>query len=149
MEKLGTWSIEDLPPGKTLLLNTIVLKEKRGPTGDIESYRVHIVAGGHKQVEGLNYMETFSAAVKMPSVCVVLGNAAHEDWEIHHVDIKSAYLNAPLKERIYMKLLIGVLKPGQEGKVCHPLKGLYGFKQAGRGWYQELTKVFITKLGFK
>jgi len=45
----------------------------------------------------------------MPSVRVVLGNAASQDWEIHQVDIKSAYLNAPLKETIYMKPPRGVL----------------------------------------
>jgi hypothetical protein len=43
----------------------------------------------------------------------------------------------------------GVLKPGQEGKVCCLLKGLYRLKQAGRGWYQEFTKVMVNKLGFK
>ena len=41
------------------------------------------------------------------------------------------------------------MKPGQEGKVCHLLKGLYGVKQARRGWYQELTKVLVGELGFK
>jgi len=149
LEKLGTWVIEDLPPGQTAIPNSIVLKEKKGPDGEIETYRVRIVAGGHKQVHGVNYTETFSAAAKMPSVRVVLANAAEQDWEIHHVDIKSAYLNAPLKETVYMKPPRGVLKPGQEGKVCRLLKGLYGLKQAGRGWHQELTKVFITDLGFK
>ena len=79
----------------------------------------------------MNYTETFSAAAKMLTVCVVLGNTAEEDWEIEHINIKSAYLNAPLKETIYMKPPQGVLKPGQEGKVCHLLKGLYGLKQAG------------------
>ena len=39
----------------------------------------------------------------MPTVHVVLANAATQDWEIDHVDIKSAYLNATLKETIYMK----------------------------------------------
>jgi hypothetical protein len=102
-----------------------------GPTGKVETYRIRVVAGGHKQVEGINYMETFLAAVKMPSVRVVLVNAAEQDWEIHQIDVKSAYLQAPLKETIYMRPLCGVLKPGQEGKVCHLLKGLYGLKQAG------------------
>jgi hypothetical protein len=80
----------------------MMLKEKKGPSAIIESYRVRIVAGGHKQVEGVNYTETFSAAAKMPSVRVVLGNAAEQDWDSHHVNIKSAYLNAPLKETVYM-----------------------------------------------
>lgn len=39
----------------------------------------------------------------MPSVWVVLANAMEHNWEIHHVDIKSAYLNALLQETVYMK----------------------------------------------
>ena len=87
-------------------------------------------------------------APKLPSVRVVLANAAMLDWEIHQVDIKSAYLNAPLKETVYMKIPQGAAKPNQEGKVCRLLKGMYGLKQAGRGWHQELTKVFTCDLGF-
>jgi len=85
----------------------------------------------------------------MPSVRVVLANAAEQDWEIHQIDVKSAYLQAPLKEIIYMRPPRGVLKPGQEGKVCRLLKGFYGLKQAGCGWYQELAKVMVGELGFK
>ena len=54
-------------------------------------------------MEGVNYTKTFSAAEKMPTVCIVLANAAEQDWEIEHIDVKSAYLNAPLKETIYMR----------------------------------------------
>ena len=79
----------------------------------------------------------------------MLANAAQQDWEIEHVDVKSAYLNAPLKEEIYMQAPRGILKPGQEGKVLRLLKGLYGLKQAGRGWYLEMSNIFIKKLGFK
>ena len=102
------------------------MRYKRGPDGKINSYRVHIVAGGHRQVHGVNYTETFSSAAKMPTVRVILANAAVNDSEIDHIDVKSAYLNAPLKKTVYMKLPHGVLKPGQEGKVCQLLKGLYG-----------------------
>ena len=84
----------------------------------------------------------------MPTVWVVLANAATQDWEIEHVDVKSAYLNVMLKETIYMKPPQGVLKPGEEGKVCRLVKGLYGLKQAGRGWYQEMSQVLIKDLGF-
>ena len=79
---------------------------------------------------------------------MVLANAAMLDWEIHQVDIKSAYLNVPLKETVYMRIPRGAAKPGQEGKVCRLLKGIYGLKQAGRGWHEELTRVFTHDLGF-
>jgi Reverse transcriptase (RNA-dependent DNA polymerase) len=48
-----------------------------------------------------------------------------------------------------MKPPRGVLEPGQQGKVLKLLKGLYGLKQAGRGWYIEMSRVFVTKIGFK
>ena len=43
----------------------------------------------------------------------------------------------------------GTANYGQQGKVCRLLKGIYGLKQAGRGWHQELTKVFTQHVGFK
>ena len=85
----------------------------------------------------------------MPTVHIILANAAEQDWEIEHIDVKSAYLNALLKETVYMKAPHGVLKQGEEGKVLRLIKGLYGLKQAGRGWYLEMSKVFIENLGFE
>ena len=102
LEKHGTWVVQDLPPGQAAIPCSEVIRVKRGPNGEVQSYRVRIVARGHRQVKGVNYMETFSAAAKMPTVHVVLMNAAHQDWEIEHIDIKSVYLDAPLKEEIYI-----------------------------------------------
>ena len=85
----------------------------------------------------------------MSLVHLVLANAAQLDWQIHHIDIKSAYLNADLKETIDMKPPRGVLKPGKKQKVCCLLKGLYGLKQAGRGWYKEMSSDLINDLKFK
>ena len=115
LEKLETWDIIDLPQGHTAIPCSEVIKVKCGPNGETLSYRVRIVAGSHRQIKGLNYMGAFSAAAKMPMVRVVLANATHQNWEIEHIDVKSAYLNAKLKETIYMKLPRGVLKKGQEG----------------------------------
>ena len=148
MEKLGTWVVEDLPKGQAAIPCGEVLKIKRGPDGEIQKYCVQIVTGGHRQVEGVNYTETFSAVAKMPTVCVVLANAAEQDWEINHINVKSAYLNATLNETVYMQPPRGVLKRGEEGKVLRLLKGLYRLKQAGRGWYVEMLKVFVKDLGF-
>ena len=107
------------------------------------------MTSGHRQTEGVDYNETFSAAAKMLTIQTILANAATQDWEIEHVDVKSAYLNAPLNKEIYMRPSRGVLKPGQEGKVLRLLKGLHGLKQAGHGWYMQMLKVFINEMGFK
>jgi hypothetical protein len=85
----------------------------------------------------------FSSAAKLLSVCVIFALAAQLDWELHHVDIKSAYLNSTLDEEVYMMPPGGVLKPNEQGKVCKLKKVLYGLKQAGRKWYKTLTTVFF------
>src|ERR1700749_4235996 len=146
--KMGVFAAEDLPKGETVIPYSLVFKEKCSADGNIELYRVRLVAGGHRQTEGINSDETFSSAAKSPTVYTVFGHAASEDWEINQIDVKSAYLYAPLKERVYMKAPPGILKPGEEGKVLRVLKCLYGLKQAGRGWYKEMSHVFINKLGF-
>ena len=71
--------MEDLPKGQMAIPCSKVLCVKKGRKGEVQSYRVRIVAGGHRQVKGVNHTETFSAAAKMPTVCVVFANAAHQD----------------------------------------------------------------------
>jgi len=74
--------------------------------------------------------------------CCLFAVAVSNDWELHQVDIKSAYLNAELKEEVYMVAPMGVLKPGEEGKVCKLQKALYRLKQAGHEWYKRLAVAF-------
>ena len=103
LEKLGTWVIEDLPKGHTAIPCSAVLKENHSPDSKITWYHICIVAGGHRQVEGVNYSEMFSSISKMLTMHIVLPNAVTQDWEIEHVHIKSMYLNVTLKETFYMK----------------------------------------------
>ena len=64
LEKLETWEVVDLLAGHTAILCSEVLRVKRGPDGVVQSYCIRIVAGGHRQVEGINYTETFYAVAK-------------------------------------------------------------------------------------
>ena len=139
LQKLGTWELVKLPPGKIPIPHSLVFREKLDADGNIDSWRVRLVAGGHRQTYGVDYDETFATAAKMPSIRVVLANAAQQDWEMHQVDVKSAYLNAPLDEEVYMFPPVGILKPGQERMVCKLKKALYGLKQAGREWQKTLS----------
>ena len=61
LEKLGTWVIEQLPKGETMIPCTKMLREKPGPNGKTHAFQVWIISGRHKQVEELNYTEMFSA----------------------------------------------------------------------------------------
>ena len=62
-----------------------------------------MVAKGYSQVQGLNYSETLALVARMDSIRLVLAVAASKRWEVHHMDVKSAFLHGDLKEEIYMK----------------------------------------------
>src|ERR1700722_7392998 len=147
LNKLHTWKLVPRPPNKPVIPCRAILKEKKGPDGQIIKRKVRLVAGGHKQTKGIDYDETFAVAAKVPSIRVVLAYAAQRDWEIHHIDIIAAYLNADIDCEVYMEAPQGVLKEGEEQLVCLILKGLYGLKQSGRTWQKKLTATF-TELGF-
>ncbi len=142
LDRLRTWELVYPPRGANIINSGFVLHRKRDKEGKIASYKARFVGKGYAQVYGIDYFETFAPSVRMSSQRVVLSYAAREDWEIHQVDIKGAYLNAKLPETIYVKPPQGYLKQGEEGKVCRLLKGLYGVKQAGREWYIELSNTF-------
>lgn len=65
--KMEVFIIEDLPAGEMAIPYSLIFKEKLGTTGNVESFQVCLVAGGHKQTEGVNYEETFSSAAKPPT----------------------------------------------------------------------------------
>ena len=142
LERLKTWELVHAPPDTNIINSGFVLTRKRDASGQISSYKARFVGKGYSQVYGIDYYETFAPSVKMSSQRLVLSHAAREDWELHQIDVKGAYLNARLNEMIYIQPPHGYLKPGDEGKVCRLLKGLYGIKQAGRQWYMELCNTF-------
>ena len=57
LKKLRMWVIEDLSKGHNVIPCSVMLKEKCSPDGRTMSYQVHIVAGEHRQVKGVNYSE--------------------------------------------------------------------------------------------
>lgn len=71
---------------------------------------------------------------------------AIKDWDIDHLDVKTAYLNGDLAEDIYVRPPANLSE--RDGKVWKLKKAVYGLKQAGRCWNQKITDV-LTKMGFQ
>jgi hypothetical protein len=104
LEKLGIWWIVDPPPCTNIILSHFVLATKRGADREKLKLRARLVANGQRQQYGLNYLETFTPTTNMTTIRTILTIAAHRDWEIHQIDIKSTYLNAALKDTIYIRV---------------------------------------------
>ena len=62
-----------------------------------------MVAKGFSQVPGIDYSETFAPVARMNSIQIVLAIAAANRWEVHQMDVKSAFLHGDLHEEIYME----------------------------------------------
>lgn len=78
---------------------------------------------------------------------LLLAHAACEGWAVHHMDVKSAFLNGKLLEEVYVVQPPGFVIDGQEHKVLRLDKALYGLRQAPRAWYSKLDASLLT-LGF-
>jgi len=106
------------------------------------------VVQGYSQEEGIDYDETFAPVARLEAIRLLIAFAAHMEFTLHQMDVKSAFLNGYLKEEVFVKQ-----PPGFESKECpeHVYKldkALYGLKQAPRAWYERLSK-FLLEHGYK
>jgi hypothetical protein len=143
MHKNDTWELVDLPPGRRAVKSKWVYKLKADGR-----YRARLVAKGFTQIPGIDYDETFSPVARFESLRMLLALAALEDWHIHQMDVKSAFLNGVLEEEIYMEQPPGFITVGSESKVCRLKKSIYGLKQAPRAWNSTFHEA-LTEQGLK
>ena len=97
------------------------------------------------QVPGLDFHETCAPTCKPETMRILFTLAAQWGLHLHQMDVKTAYLNSPLSETVYMEQPEGFVE-GRD-KLCLLQRSLYGLKQAGRDWNQTLSS-FLEKAGF-
>ena len=134
----GTYDVTELPQGFQAIGGKWVFRTKRGANGEIVKYKARWVAQGFRQKHGIDYNETFAPVARFDSIRALLALVAHHDWELHQMDVKSAYLNGDLEEELYMRQPTGFVVKGSENLVCRLNKSLYGLKQAGRTWNKRI-----------
>lgn len=142
-----TWSLVDLPKGHRAIGLKWLYKLKRNELGAVIKHKARLVAKGYVQQQGIDFEEVFAPVARMETVRVLLAVAAHHGWPIHHMDVKSAFLNGDLAEEVYVTQPPGFTAKGEEGKVLKLHKALYGLRQAPRAWNVKLDKS-LGKLGF-
>jgi len=143
LKRNNTFKLAILPKGRKAVGSKWVFKLKMNPNGTINKYKARLVAKGFSQVNGIDYEETFAPVAKFNTIRMLIGLAAKNNWKLHHLDIKTAFLNGELKEEVYFKL-----PENPDDQVYKLHKSLYGLKQAPRVWYETLDKA-LEKLGYK
>ena len=89
----------------------------------------------------------FTPVAPVESVRLLLVLAAAKGWDVHHLNMKSAFLNSNLSETVFVKQAPGFVIPGVEHKVLQLRKALYVLRQAPRAWYAKLDAT-LQALGF-
>ena len=115
--------------GVTPFTSKGVMHLKFDAVRNVTRYKVHIVARGFAQKEGVDYQEVFAPVANLESIRIIIALAAKYNLELDQMDVSAAYLNGELDKELYMMPPTGVqIKPGHCWHLHH---SLYGLKQAG------------------
>ena len=126
LEKNGTWTLTDLPPGNMLL--------------DVNGFSQSNIKQ-MKMLSGLSdYQEIFAPVAKLNTIRV-LSIAVNQDRPLFQQDVKNAFLDGDLAEEVYMDIPPGFEDKFAKGKVYKLQKSLYGLKQSPRAWFKRFSRV--------
>ena len=155
-----------LSKGRKALTNRVVYRQKVNKEGKITKLKARLVVRGFLQVEGINYIDTFTSITIPPTWRILLTLAAINDWEIEQIDFIGAFLDGDLKEDIYIEIPPELIKlaakdpkfvnltakygfniNSAEGQIIHLKKALYRLKQSPRVWQTKLQNL-LKDLGY-
>jgi hypothetical protein len=141
------WSL--VPRPKQNVVGTKwVFRNKQDKHGVVTRNKARLVAKGYAQVAGLNFEETFAPVARLESIRILLAYAAHHSFKLFQMDVKSAFLNGPIKEEVYVERPPSFEDDRYPDHVYKLSKALYELKQAPRAWY-ECLRDFLIANAFK
>ena len=90
----------DLPDDRQAIENKWIFKKKTDVDGNVTVYKARLVTKGYRQVQGVDYDETYSPVAMLKSVIIMLAIATF--YEIWQIDVKMEFLNGFLEEVLYV-----------------------------------------------
>jgi hypothetical protein len=144
-----TWDYADRVPDKKSIGCKWVFKTKSNADGTLR-YKARLVIKGYEQTE---FGETYAPVARLASLHTLLSMSAISDWQVHQMDVVTAFLNPKIEEEVFMDLPEGLDWLDREtfkqlkGGVCRLRKALYGLKQAPRLWFKDID-AFLRSIGF-
>nr|GEV75182.1 retrovirus-related Pol polyprotein from transposon TNT 1-94 [Tanacetum cinerariifolium] len=146
-DRLQFCELVDKPFGKMVIRLKWLWKNKKDENQTVIRNKARLVAKGYAQEEGIDFEESFAPVARLKAVRIFIAYAAYRSFPIYQMDMKTAFLNGPLKDEVYVAQPDGFGDPDHPEKVYRLRKSLYGLKQALKAWYDELS-MFLTSKGF-
>ncbi|KAK1628173.1 hypothetical protein QYE76_002488 [Lolium multiflorum] len=140
------WTLVEKPKECRNVIGTKwIFKNKQDEFGNIVRNKARLVAQGFSQVEGIDFGETYAPVARLESIRILLAYASHHNFKLQQMDVKSAFLNGPLHEEVYVKQPPGFEDLNFPNHVYKLDKALYGLKQAPRAWYEHLKELLVDR----
>nr|GEW14686.1 hypothetical protein [Tanacetum cinerariifolium] len=146
--RLKVWRLVPRPEGKSVIKTKWIFKNKKDESSLVIQNKARLVAVGYSQREGIDYDETFALVARIEAILFFLAYAAHKDFTVFQMDIKTSFLSGILKEEVYVSQPPGFVSKQYLDHVYALDKALYGLKQAPRAWYDVLSQ-FLIESGFQ
>jgi hypothetical protein len=96
------WSLVPCPK-QNVVGTKWVFRNKQDEHGVVTRNKARLVAKGYAHVTGLDFEETFAPVARLESIPILLAYAAHHSFRLFQMDVKSAFLNGPIKEEVYVE----------------------------------------------
>jgi hypothetical protein len=112
------------------------------------SKKVHFVAKGFAQKEGVDYEETFTSVARYSSFQAVISLATEMGWCVHQMDVKITFLNGFIEKEFYIEQPEGFEIGYRDTHVCMLRRALYGLKKAPWAWYSRIHN-YLREMGLQ
>ncbi|GJY33542.1 retrovirus-related pol polyprotein from transposon TNT 1-94 [Tanacetum coccineum] len=133
----------ECPIGRNIITVKWIWKNKTDAGNMVIQNKSCLVAKGYGQEEGINFEESFTPVARLEAVKIFVAYAAHKNFPVYQMDVKTAFLNSLLKEEVFVRQPDGFVDPDFSNHVYRLKKALYGLKQAHRVWYDKLSSFLI------
>ena len=128
-----------MPPGHRAIGLKWVFILKRNEEEEVVKHKTHLVTKGYIHKQGVDFEEIFASVARLEFVRLLLAIAVHHFWEVHHMDVKSAFLNGDRKETVYVRQPPGFLDNDNPSKVCACTRHSMGFGKHHEPGTRSLT----------
>ncbi|KAK1384173.1 hypothetical protein POM88_021908 [Heracleum sosnowskyi] len=142
-ERQKVWKLVPRPNGKSVIGTRWVFRNKLDEDGIVTRNKARLVSKGYSQEEGIDYDETYSLVARLEAIRMFLAFAAHSNYKVYQMDVKSAFLNGELEEEVHVEQPPGFEDSKLADFVYFLFKALYGLKQAPRTWYDTLSEFLL------
>ena len=102
-ERSKVWNLVPRLHDRTIIGTRWVFRNKLDDQGQITRNKVRLVVQGYNQEEGIDYDETFTPMARMEAIRMLIAFAAHMEFKLYQMDVKSAFLNGFLQEEVFVK----------------------------------------------